>query len=85
MLGTVRSSHWTIVVLISSGVAMSGVMACGDSKCFLDCVSPPAGCHVEGANDSTDCGKASCGTIVCPMSDAGDAAGAPADARPSSE
>jgi len=50
---------------------MSGVPACSESKCYLDCVTAPPECHVEGANGSTDCSKASCGTIVCPTSDAG--------------
>jgi hypothetical protein len=55
------------------GVMTFGAAGCGEEKCFLDCVPVPPGCHVEGANGSTDCSKASCGTIVCPASDAGDA------------
>jgi hypothetical protein len=54
----------------------SGIPACGDSKCYLDCVYVPPGCHVVGANSSTDCSNASCGTIVCPALDAGSEGGA---------
>jgi hypothetical protein len=68
----VRIWRWSAVFLAGSAVITSGIAACGDSKCYLDCVPAPTGCHIEGANESTDCSKASCGTIVCPASDAGD-------------
>ena len=63
------------IVLIVRAAAASALAACTESKCYLDCVSVPPGCHVEGANSSTDCSKASCGTVVCPAQ-AGDGGGA---------
>lgn len=72
-----RTGLWTSLLLASVGAAW-GVWACGGSKCYLDCVYVPPECHVEGANSSTDCSKASCGTIVCPASDSGSESGADA-------
>jgi hypothetical protein len=59
------------IVLMVSAAAAAALAACTESKCYFDCVFVPPGCHVEGANSSTDCSKASCGTVVCPA-DAGD-------------
>ncbi len=66
-----RSGLW-ITVLVASAEAALGASGCGgESRCYLDCAYVPPGCHVEGANSSTDCSKASCGNIVCPGSEGG--------------
>jgi hypothetical protein len=57
-------------IFVVSAFAL-GHAACSSEKCYIDCIGPPPGCHVEGAVESTECGKASCGTIVCP-SDSGE-------------
>lgn len=65
----VKADPLIACVFLASAATPLAMSAC-ESQCVLDCVTAPPGCHVEGANSSTNCSKASCGTVVCPA-DAG--------------